>query len=78
MTDCNRYVYIDGEFAYRTDDEGVEYIKGCVQAHVGPKEAAERVEVRDTYHRSNSFPLGATGAWIKQAAERYGPIITVG
>ena len=66
---CNEFVYVNGEFAFRTDPEGVEFIRAQLKAACG---TAAGMVVRDAYHRDDIFPLGATGQWIRQACESSG------
>lgn len=71
---CDQYVYIHGEFAYRTDAKGVDVIREQLKKAVG---TAAAMVVRDDFHRDDFLPMGATGDWLEQMIERYGPIITV-
>ena len=63
-TDCDKYVYLDGKFAVRTDEDGVAFLRSeCIR--VGGSD--DGLEVRKEYHNKKMMVLGCTGGWLRQS-----------
>ena len=63
QTHCDNYVFINGDFAFRTDEDGVMFLRGECKRLVGT-DAVLTVSKKNPKERT--FPLGCTGAWLRQ------------
>lgn len=77
---CDRYVYFDGEFGWRLDQRGVDYLIERIREELSPeraKQTLDTMEIRDHYHKEDTFPIGADARWLRQQVFSYGGLFNV-
>jgi hypothetical protein len=61
---CDQYVYISGKFAFRTDLDGVDFLRSECKRLTG---TASQMVTRDAYHEdTKTLALGCTGEWLRE------------